>query len=114
MPSQNKNKANDLNKIIKKCTALLYTMIIYPFVGAALFLLVREQTNTTHIEDWMIIIATIIGIGIAIPAVWYGLQGRKLDPKSPYDFEHPHNMAIVVGIASVVMWLLFANRLLGA
>ena len=62
----------------------------------------------------MIIVATVVGIGIAIPAIWYGIQGRKLDPKSPYDFEHPHNMAIVGGIASVVTWLLFANRLLGS
>lgn len=113
MPRQNK-KTDDLEKITKKCTALLYAIILYPIVGAALFLLMRKQTNATRIDDWIIIAATIAGIGVAILATWYGIQGRKLDPKSPYDFEHPHNMAIVVGVASAVMWLLFANRLLGS
>lgn len=114
MPKQNKNKTNNLNLIIKKCTLLLYAMIVYPVAGAFLFMWARQQTGATRVEDWMVIVATVIGIGIAAAAVWYGFQGRKLDPKSPYDFEHPHNMAIVVGVASIIMWLLFANRLLGS
>lgn len=76
--------------------------------------MMRKQTNAARIDDWVIITATVVGIGMAIAAVWYGLQGRKLDPKSPYDFEHPHNMAIVMGAASAVMWMLFANRLIGS
>ena len=89
-------------------------MIIYPATGALLFMWARQQTSADHVEDWMVIATTVVSIGIAAAAVWYGLQGRKLDPKSPFDFEHPHNMAIVVGSASALMWSLFANRLLGS
>lgn len=114
MPRQNKNKLDALDSIIKKCNVLLITILIYPFVGAALFIMERQHTHAQRIDNWMIIAVTVIGIAIAIPTLWYGIQGRKLDPKSPYDFDHPYNMAIVMGITSAVLWLLFANRLLGS
>lgn len=113
MPKQNKNKANSLHLIIKKCSLLLYAMILYPVSVAILYVWVSQQTGTNRVEDWMIITVTVVGIGIAAAAVWYGFQGRKLDPKSPYDFEHPHNMAIVMGIAFAFFLLLYLNRFLG-